>query len=756
MELKEILKHLELFFKSSNFERGLRLGIAIAIPFGLFFSLGKIEIALPIVVGAFLNAPGDMPGSKKRKVNAILISIGLTMLVTALILLSKPFLPILLICIGLIAFTVSLLSVYGFRASLVSFSGLLAMVIAFAIEKETTPEILRQVFLMGVGGLWYLVVSLSFQSLFPKKDQNQLLSDSLNLIGEYLKLRAKLLSNSDQRDQYLQKSFSLQNQINDKQETLRELLLTVRKRSGRSRYEEKQLLIFLSTIKIFELVEAEQMDYDNIDEIFKDRKEYLDPSKNLNEIMGDHLMSLSEVLISHDALPNKDQMTLALTEADLSISKFIDAFKLPEAREGAILLKNLYDYQEQLLQEIKAIRRAMVNVAESSKVSLKRQDASQFLTLQEYRFNMITQNLNLNSTLFRHSLRLSIAMLFAYSLGIFFDIQNTYWILLTIIVIMRPNYGLTKERSKDRIIGTIIGAVIAVGIVLVTQNEILYAALALISLVFAFALIQQNYKSAAALITISIVFVYSFINPQALEVIQYRVLDTFIGAVIALVANYIVLPSWEVFNLKQVLIKASKNNKVYLKATRDLYEDPKDKTLNYNLARKEAFLAISQLNAAFQRLTQDPKSKQKEFQLIYEMVTLHQTILSAIASIGNFITQHQTTPASVEFDILIKRIINNLKIVQTNLDDHQNLNKEQEDTTNAAKAKQKLLDKYKRLAEVRDENLRLGEETLDTQTLHALQEAYLISNQLGWLLSLTNNLINSTNQYYKEVLKEID
>jgi len=101
-------------------------------------------------------------------------------------------------------------------------------------------------------------------------------------------------------------------------------------------------------------------------------------------------------------------------------------------------------------------------------------------------------------------------MLFAYSLGLFFEIQNTYWILLTIIVIMRPSYGLTKERSKDRIIGTVIGAVIAVGIVLLTQNQILYAVLALISLVFAFALIQQNYKSAAALITISIVFCVSF------------------------------------------------------------------------------------------------------------------------------------------------------------------------------------------------------------------------------------------------------
>jgi len=121
---------------------------------------------------------------------------------------------------------------------------------------------------------------------------------------------------------------------------------------------------------------------------------------------------------------------------------------------------------------------------------------------------------------------------------------------------MRPSYGLTKERSKDRIIGTLIGAVVAVGIVLITQNVVVYSILALVSLIFAFALIQQNYKSAAALITISIVFVYSLINPDAFEVIQYRVLDTIIGATIAVVANYTIFPSWEANNLKQVLLNA--------------------------------------------------------------------------------------------------------------------------------------------------------------------------------------------------------
>ncbi|WP_019038602.1 FUSC family protein [Psychroflexus tropicus] len=748
--MKEYLKQLELFFKSSNFDRGIRLGTSLAVPFGIFYVFGHIELALPIVVGAFLNAPGDMPGSRKRKVNAILISTGLTMLITALILFTKPILPLLLLTMGFVAFVVSLLSVYGFRASLVSFSGLLAMVIAFAIEKNTTSEILIQVLLMGVGGLWYLLVSLTFQKLAPKKDQNQLLSESLHLIGDYLNLRARLLLDSEDRDQLLQNSFTLQNQINDKHETLREVLLSVRKRSGRSRYEEKQLLIFLSSIKIFELIEAERMDYESLDEVFNGRKKFLEASKSLNEIMGSHLIRLSEVLIQHDPLPSKDSMQDALDFANETITKFIETYQLPKAREGALILKNLYDYQELLLQEIKAIRRVMANVKESAKVSLKRQDASQFLTLHEYRFNVFVQNLNLNSTLCRHSLRLSVAMLAAYSLGVFFDIQNTYWILLTIIVIMRPNYGLTKQRSKDRIIGTVIGAIIAVGIVLVIQNQILYAVLALVSLVFAFALLQQNYKSAAALITISIVFVYSFINPQALEVIQYRVIDTFIGAVIAVFANYTILPSWEADNLKQVLIKAFDSNKAYLTATKDLYQEPDQNKLSYNLARKDAFLAISQLNAAFQRLTQDPKSKQHEFQLIYEMVTLHQTILSATASIGNFITHHQTTPASLEFNTLIQKITDSFHRASMNLSEASNF--ENQKTIKGDDAEKKLLEKYDQLAKKRDENIKAGHVDLDTSTLHALQEAYLISNHLSWLVSMSDNLVRSTNQYIKSIL----
>jgi uncharacterized membrane protein YccC len=748
--LKEKLKQLELFLKSTHFDRGIRLGVGIAVPFALLYFLGYFEYAPAIVVGAFLNTPGDIPGSIKRKVNAILISIGLTMIITAILLFSKPFLPLLLAVLAIISFVVSMISVYGFRASLVSFSGLLAMVIAFAVKKETIHEILVHVALMGIGGLWYLTVSFIFQKMAPKKDQNQLLSDSLLLIGEYLKLRAKLLTKSINRDDHLKQTFVLQNQINEKHEILREALLTARKRSGRSRYEEKQLLIFVSSIKIFELIEAKHLDYKMIDEIFGERKKFLKASKKLNKIMGNHLIVLSELLIQKNKIPNKDILLNALSKANESIINYIDVVKLPEAREGALVLKNLYDYQEQLLQEIRAIRRVMANVQDASKISLKRQDSSQFLTLQEYRLNVLVQNFSLDSAMFRHSLRLTIAIVFGYLLGYFLDIQNTYWILLTIIVIMRPSYGLTKERSKDRIIGTLIGAVIAVGIVLITQNVVVYSLLAFVSLILAFSLLQQNYKSAAALITISIIFVYSLMNPNAFEVIQYRVIDTFIGAVIAVVANYIILPSWEADNVKKILLNALKMNKKYLLATQELYQDPAIRKLSYNLARKEAFLAISNLNASFQRLTQDPKSKQKEFQLIYEIVTLNQTMISAIASIGNFIINHKTTPASTAFNVLIHEISNTLQLSCDSLEHAQIKKKVAKEIVEDAH--DKLLDTYQELSNLRDENIKKGNIELDTETLHGLQEAYLIANHMSWLKSLSENLKKATESYCSSIL----
>jgi hypothetical protein len=53
-------------------------------------------------------------------------------------------------------------------------------------------------------------------------------------------------------------------------------------------------------------------------------------------------------------------------------------------------------------------------------------------------------------------------------------------------------------------------------------------------------------------------------------------------------------------------------------------------------------------------------------------------------------------------------------------------------TKETENAEEKLF-KYQQLSNLRDENIRLGNTELDTETLHGLQEAYLIANHMNWL-----------------------
>ena len=742
---KNRITKIKLFIKSAHFFRGVVVALSLAIPLLAFNTLGYMSLAPSFIFGAFLNAPSDVPGSLRRKVVGTMISILLTVMITVLILYVKTNFYWMLFFIICITFGFSFLAVYGFRGSLVSFSVLLAMILALVVEKTSSFEIWTHAFYMFCGGLWYLFASIVFHKIIPKKDDDQLLSDTLKLTGEYLAIRAQLLITEENRDQLIQQTFSLQSQINEKHETLRELLLSSRKQSGRSHFDEKRLVIFISLVDVLESVIANSWDYDRFDSVFGKNNKHLKKFSQLNDAMSQHLIELSDIIITHDSIPDKSQLKKCLRNANNTIAEYIEVHQLPKAREGALILRNLHDYQKHIFQEIQVIRHVVSNINTASKVTLKKEEARKFLTLQEYKPNILLQHLSFQSVIFRHALRLTITIAFAFLFGEYFEIQNSYWIMLTVLVILRPNFGLTKMRAKDRIIGTVIGGTMAFGIVLLTQNAIVYGVLAGVSLILAFSLMQQNYRWAAFFITLNVVSIYSFFHPDAVSVIQFRIVDTLIGGVIAFTAVYTLFPSWEALNLKQVLLKAIKKNNLYLDATKTFYKDKKNTQIQYKLARKEAFLALSELSASFQRVTQDPKSKQVEFQLIYEVVTLNQTILSAIASLGSFIYSHKTSPISKETDDLFSKIANTLSRTTMLLD-----NKHQfkiQSHGNIKKAKKKLLDNYQLLSDERDVRIQMGKVKIQKEELHELQEAHLVSNQLIWLMGLSSNLLKLIKQY---------
>src|SRR5690606_2015356 len=138
--------------------------------------------------------------------------------------------------------------------------------------------------------------------------------------------------------------------------------------------------------------------------------------------------------------------------------------------ENLVMLKNLFKYQNEQIKKIEKIEWLLKNPANREISLLKHEDSHRFLTKQSYDFSLLAENFNLRSPIFKHSLRLAVMTMVGYSMGMLFSLQNPYWILLTLIVIMRPTFGLTKTRSKERTIGTLIGGALAVAIVFITQN----------------------------------------------------------------------------------------------------------------------------------------------------------------------------------------------------------------------------------------------------------------------------------------------
>ena len=722
------------FLRSTDFSKAIVLTIAIVIPIAVFSNLGLLEIGVSMAMGSLLSSPSDVAGSFKHKVMGIMAAAFLGALSFCIAGYSAQFswavAPMLLVMM----FSIAYLSVYGFRASLVTFAGLLAVVLSFAnISSEI--EIWQKSILIFGGGLFYMLISIAWYLLKPERASEQQIAETMELTADYLRLRIRMLDPESDLENIQKELFQKQTELNEHHESLRELLITFRMSSGSSGYTRKRLLIFIDLVDMLELAMANPIDYPQMRKVLDSDFIELKVFKEFSVKMAEQLDLIALSVHKNSAMP-VNQLSEELKKVEISLLKYRDTINISEKRESMLVLRNFYDYQTRQSQKINNIDRVLRNL-EGKKRIFKDKDVQQFLTQQEYSFKTLRTNFQFNSSIFRHALRLSIVVLVGYLLGSYFSVQNAYWVLLTIVVIMRPNYGLTKQRTRKRIIGTLIGGALAIGIVFITQNTTVYALLGILSLTLAFSLIQRNYTTAAMFITLSIIFIYALLQPEVLNVIQFRILDTVIGAGLAGLGNFILWPKWELKELNNVIANSINSNTGYLEEIDDYYHKKGNLPISYKLARKKAFLDMGELSGAFQRMTQEPKSQQKQLSLIYEIVGLNHTFLSALASMGSYIRNHPTSKASSDFEMYTKTIVFNLKNSVRLLENKTRHEKEHEGISKAGKA---LHRKFDEMATERDIEISEGKAQIDENTRLNLQEAHLITGQLEWLLDISEKL----------------
>src|SRR5690606_21144386 len=107
---------------------------------------------------------------------------------------------------------------------------------------------------------------------------------------------------------------------------------------------------------------------------------------------------------------------------------------------------------------------------------------------------LLRNNLNLKSGNFRYALRLSIVSLVGLFIGHLLPVgHHSYWIVLTIMVILKPGFSTTKERNYQRVIGTIAGGILGAGILYFIPNKDVLFVLMVIFMIITYSTQRTHY-----------------------------------------------------------------------------------------------------------------------------------------------------------------------------------------------------------------------------------------------------------------------
>ncbi|GAA2272315.1 hypothetical protein GCM10010145_53270 [Streptomyces ruber] len=182
--------------------------------------------------------------------------------------------------------------------------------------------------------------------------------------------------------------------------------------------------------------------------------------------------------------------------------------------------------------------------------------------------------LDRNSPITRHALRITAVAVAGYLAGAALPFGHGYWAPLTAVMIMRPDFSQTYSRAVARFGGTLIGIALATGIVRVADpGTYLSGALAVLSAGLLYLLMRTGQMAAQACIAAYVVFLLGMGGEAWTQTVPERLLLTLVGGLLAMLA-YAVYPAWETPRLRTRLADWLAAAGGYGAAVLDRYADP--------------------------------------------------------------------------------------------------------------------------------------------------------------------------------------
>jgi len=638
-------REIKSFFYSQYFSDGLRISLGILLPAFILAQFNLFDTGLTLSLGALCVCVVDIPGPTMHKRNAMAICNALIFVIAVITGFARFNLYTLGAEILIFSFLFSMFTVNGNSAAFVGTAALLMMI--FMMDKANRrEEVVTYSATLLAGGVWYMLQSLLFFRIRPYRAAQQSLGENMLDVVKFLRIKADFYKPDTDIDENYRKLVSQQIQVSQHQDVVREILFKSRVAVKESTYASRLLVItFVDLVDLYDQIIATHYDYKEIHDRFG-ATGVLEEISVLLYRMADELDNIGFAILSNTRYKDGTSFDKELEQLKTKIDNISknDAITsnlvlkkiLINLRDLNLRITDIYNYYNSKSSEILLENRSDV-------------EYSKFVSHQDYAFQIFLDNLSFSSAAFKHALRVSLVCITGFFITKSAEVlfiadyitgrklvfgHHSYWVLLTIIVILKPGYSLSKQRNLQRLIGTIVGGLIGVAILVFVDNTIVQLVFLVIFMIGAYSFQRLNYVVSVILMTPYVLILFKFLGVGHLNIARERIVDTMIGSVIAFVASYVLFPTWESDQITENLRDVIYANTHYLARIAASMNGVGTNNTEYKLARKEVYVTSANLSAAFERMTSEPKSKQKKSKEVHKFVVLNHILSSYLANVA--------------------------------------------------------------------------------------------------------------------------
>ncbi|MGY2414489.1 YccS family putative transporter [Pseudomonas pergaminensis] len=614
-----------------KFSYSIRVFIALTGSMALCWYQDEMTLLIPLFLGIIASALAETDDSWQGRLNALAVTLVCFSIAALSVELLFPYPWIFAISLALATFCLTMLGALGERyGAIASATLILSVYTMIGVDQRggAVSDFWHEPLLLVAGAAWYGALSVLWQALFSNQPVQQSLARLFRELGRYLKLKSSLFEPIRQLDvearrlELAQQNGRVVAALNAAKEIILHRVGNGRPGSKVSRY----LKLYFLAQDIHERASSSHYPYNALAEAFF-HSDVLFRCQRLLRQQGKACQTLAESIQMRQPFIYDDSFAEALGDLNASL----EHLRIQSNPAWRGLLRSL----RALAANLSTLDRLLGDA--SNPDSLADATDSNLLdraprNLKEMWTRLRTQ-MTPTSLLFRHALRLSLALTVGYGMLHAIHASQGYWIILTTLFVCQPNYGATRRKLGQRIIGTAIGLTVAWALFDLFPSPLVQSMFAIAAGLVFFINRTTRYTLATAAITLMVLFCFNQVG-DGYGLFLPRLFDTLLGSLIAGLAVFLFLPDWQGRRLNKVLANTLSCNSIYLRQIMQQYAAGKSDNLAYRLARRNAHNADAALSTTLANMLMEPGHFRKEADVGFRFLVLSHTLLSYLSGLG--------------------------------------------------------------------------------------------------------------------------